>query len=905
MIKAADDPKTPAKPSERRSGSSRNPQGSASGSRGGIKLSEANIKTLENKRDEHNEKYKDSPSKKANLGTLKAVFRRGAGAFSTSHRPSVSSRDQWAFGRVNAYLHLLGTGKPKNSEYITDNDLLPDGHPRATEKSLAQKGEEWDAIYNAILERTGDKELAAATATARAGSRLEKKSYKAPQSVVREVNQGFAWEKEYNRSDAKTNIGRMIQRGKPLSLDMVKGMVSFFAGHERDIVASEANRNPRDRGYPGAGLIAWKLWGGDAGRKWAEGVVAESRKEPAEKSDIVKAKSVKIDAPDGYHWMDYVEGPVLMVGDYQPHDGASDSFTFEVIEEHDPDNLRKADNFKPPKGVQSQAALGLKWRREYGRGGTEIGVARARTLSNGDGVPLKTINRMVSYFARHEVDLKPAKNNDPGADGYPGAGLIAWKLWGGNEGKRWADAISAREKKKDGVKKASKEYLEAALKLAKEELPGWAYAKIHQAARGTAGGRRRHAKAGSRLLAKMAINQMTQNFIEEMADQDIQSAWEFLDGWYQDHKRDAELKPEIVRVGSMLMAEMTRRGKKCPSCDLMREATNHLEVEKAQLRKLNKSSVSVHSPNSPIVFVVEEPNSIDKARGEYLVGQDGRVFKELYLSKLGIEKSNVCIVDITQLDWLETKKPQEVIALGRVAKNALGDLATCTLPHPKAVRRFGDSGEVGRKLEAVLKRSRHFLLDLDSQNSPILDTRAEEDKNAQADELINKQGGVNRDLSEQSESLVVPISKADSEKQIVYGVVLDPYQVDSQDDWVPPKAVEETAHRWLAESRVIGLDHSEVAKAHPVESYMVPYPSREDYDNAMANEPHRAYTMPFGDDIVHSGSWVLGTKLGDEEWASVKDGELNAYSIGGYGNRKKTTKSKMPQVEFIELKEER
>ena len=634
----------------------------------------------------------------------------------------------------DGYVLMTGDYEPHEGAVEVATFEVVDEHDPA--RLRVEKGEEWDAIYNAILERTGDKELAAATATAREGSRLEKKSYKAPQSVVREVNQGFAWEKEYNRSDAKTAIGRAIQRGKPLSLEMVKGMVSFFAGHERDIVASEANRNPRDKGYPGAGLIAWKLWGGDAGRKWAEGVVAESRKE------------VKVD-------------------------------------------------------------------------------------------------------------------------------------------------------------KASKEYLETALKLAKEELPGWAYAKIHQAARGTAGGRRRHAKAGSKLLAKMAINQMTQNFIEEMADQDIQSAWEFLDGWHQDHKRDAELKPEIVRVGSMLMAEMTRRGKKCPSCDLMREATNHLEVEKAQLRKLNKSSVSVHSPNSPIVFVVEEPNSIDKARGEYLVGQDGRVFKDLYLDKLGIEKSNVCIVDITQLDWLETKKPQEVIALGRVAKNALGDLVTCTLPHPKAVRRFGDSGEVGRKLEAVLKRSRHFLLDLDSQNGPILDTRAEEDKSAQADELINKQGGVNRDLSEQSESLVVPISKADSEKQIVYGIVLDPYQVDSQDDWVPPKAVEDTAHRWLAESRVIGLDHSEVAKAHPVESYMVPYPSREDYDNAMANEPHRAYTMPFGDDIVHSGSWVLGTKLGDEEWASVKDGELNAYSIGGYGNRKKTTKSKMPQVEFVELKEER
>ena len=69
VTKVKDDPKTPAKPSERRRGSAANPRGSASGQRGGIKLSETNIKTLENKRDEHNEKYKDTPSKRVTMGS--------------------------------------------------------------------------------------------------------------------------------------------------------------------------------------------------------------------------------------------------------------------------------------------------------------------------------------------------------------------------------------------------------------------------------------------------------------------------------------------------------------------------------------------------------------------------------------------------------------------------------------------------------------------------------------------------------------------------------------------------------------------------------------------------------------------------------------------------------------------
>ena len=52
--------------------------------------------------------------------------------------------------------------------------------------------------------------------------------------------------------------------------------------------------------------------------------------------------ALEVDAPEGYHWMDYQDGPVLMEGDDADHDGASSSFEFEVIEEHDPEMLKTA-----------------------------------------------------------------------------------------------------------------------------------------------------------------------------------------------------------------------------------------------------------------------------------------------------------------------------------------------------------------------------------------------------------------------------------------------------------------------------------------------------------------------------------------------------------------------------------
>ena len=184
-------PQTPAKPSERRTGSTRNPRGSAGGQRGGIKLSEANIKTLKNYIKEHNEKVGDAKGKRANLGALKAVFRRGAGAFSTSHRPSVRSRDQWALGRVKAFLRLLSSGRPSNPKYTTDYDLLPKEHPKSTKKS--------------------------------------------------------------------------------------------------------------------------------------------------------KEDTVRVNPPKGYHWMQTREGPVLMEGDYEPHDGAVEAFPFTVLETHEDERIIKAE----------------------------------------------------------------------------------------------------------------------------------------------------------------------------------------------------------------------------------------------------------------------------------------------------------------------------------------------------------------------------------------------------------------------------------------------------------------------------------------------------------------------------------------------------------------------------------
>jgi hypothetical protein len=105
----------------------------------------------------------------------------------------------------------------------------------------------------------------------------------------------------------------------------------------------------------------------------------------------------------------------------------------------EPEETRQ-EGYAPTDAMVAEARRGLEWRQAFGRGGTEIGVARARDIVNRSNLSRDTVARMVSYFARHEVD-KQGEGFSRGEPGYPSAGRIAWALWGGDPGKTWAEGI--------------------------------------------------------------------------------------------------------------------------------------------------------------------------------------------------------------------------------------------------------------------------------------------------------------------------------------------------------------------------------------------------------------------------------------------------------------------------------
>jgi len=262
-----DDPKTPAPKRDQRTGSDRNPKGSASGTRGSIKISDSTEKALSNLRDEHNEKY-TAKGKRVDLGMLKAVYRRGAGAFSTSHRPSVTSREQWALARVKAFLRLVGTGERKKA-YNTDLDLLPKEHPQHREKELAEKPEKY--------------------------AHIDFTPPKGAQDAARRALEVRAEKPESQRGMTPVGIARArdLQNGVELSPETVRRMLAYFTRHEVDKQGSTW-------GEQGKGWQAWQGWGGDPGFAWARKVVnqmnaADEKKLSERAYALSEAEEVELD----------------------------------------------------------------------------------------------------------------------------------------------------------------------------------------------------------------------------------------------------------------------------------------------------------------------------------------------------------------------------------------------------------------------------------------------------------------------------------------------------------------------------------------------------------------------------------------------------------------------------------
>ena len=131
--------------------------------------------------------------------------------------------------------------------------------------------------------------------------------------------------------------------------------------------------------------------------------------------------------------------------------------------------------------MKAEAERAIKWKEEGKRGGTRIGLTRARQIMRGEEISLDVVLRMYSYFERHLID-KQAEGFYPDEEGYPSPGRVAWGLWGGDAGHDWSKNIrNAEQKKKEdksrNIQGTEMEILQRRLQILKKNGYGEDYAE--------------------------------------------------------------------------------------------------------------------------------------------------------------------------------------------------------------------------------------------------------------------------------------------------------------------------------------------------------------------------------------------------------------------------------------------
>jgi len=116
---------------------------------------------------------------------------------------------------------------------------------------------------------------------------------------------------------------------------------------------------------------------------------------------------------------------------------------------------KRAVDLSAPAFIQANAERGLKYLAEgYGGDGLTEGTKQAAREMAAGNITENKIRKMAPWFARHKVDGQAAKNSNPSDPQYPGPGLVAWLLWGGDSdfsdrAQDWAqrkiDALDAEE----------------------------------------------------------------------------------------------------------------------------------------------------------------------------------------------------------------------------------------------------------------------------------------------------------------------------------------------------------------------------------------------------------------------------------------------------------------------------
>lgn len=186
---------------------------------------------------------------------------------------------------------------------------------------------------------------------------------------------------------------------------------------------------------------------------------------------------------------------------------------------------------------------------------------------------------------------------------------------------------------------------------------------------------------------------------------------------------------------------------------------------------------------------------------------------------------------------------------------------------------FGDETEPEEEATSdLIDDIREVLAEHEAEKAEDEEPEEDEDEDEDLPEFLKEDDDEEEDEDEVSKvmkSYRVPIIVAKgSDQQIVYGVVSEPNVIDLQGDRLSKSEIRAACHKFMQTSQRIGKEHSGVAKASIIESYIAPT------------------DFKCNGQVVKSGSWVMAVKIHDPAlWQAVKKGDITGFSIAGTGTR--------------------
>ena len=129
-------------------------------------------------------------------------------------------------------------------------------------------------------------------------------NFRPPASVAKEAIIGLQYREKAggrggltSRQASEAGVGSGVQRAASLryrqnqSPETIRRMVAFFSRHEAN---KEVKPEFKDTPWKDRGKVAWLLWGGDAGRAWAQKILSQMEAaEAKEEARKMKRKQAK------------------------------------------------------------------------------------------------------------------------------------------------------------------------------------------------------------------------------------------------------------------------------------------------------------------------------------------------------------------------------------------------------------------------------------------------------------------------------------------------------------------------------------------------------------------------------------------------------------------------------------